>query len=137
MKVKPEDRWFSMCIRERANMTCEACGKSYRDTPGGLHCSHFYSRRHKSIRWSPINAAAHCYGCHQRLGGNPIEFAAWIKSYLSTHYDAMTYPLLIELKERIVRTTKKDKQAIADHYREQYAAMAQRRTDGEMGRIEF
>lgn len=138
MKIKPEDKWFSLCIRERAEWTCERCGVYYPEGERrGLHCSHFVGRANKSVRWSAINAAAHCFGCHARLEGDPTEFDRWIREYLERHYDVTTYDLLMELKQKIARVTKKDKEAIADHYREQYAAMAQRRTDGEMGRIEF
>ena len=137
MKIKPEDKWFSRCVRERANWICECCGKAYEENSQGLHCSHFFSRRHKATRWSPINAAAHCFSCHQRLGGNPIEFADWIATYLDKHYGPLAYPTLIEQKNSIIKITKKDMQEIAIHYQGQYHWLKKLRAEGDNGRIEF
>ncbi len=85
MKVRrdPLDDLFSKLVRERANWCCEKCGKYHPEgTRRSLHCSHFFSRRKRSTRWDPRNAAAHCFKCHQELGENPIEFTKWIKAYL-------------------------------------------------------
>lgn len=82
IKRDKRDILFSRIIRARAGWRCEACGTSYKDRPQGLHCSHLFSRRHKSTRWDEDNAFAHCFGCHQRLGGDPVEFVAWAVSRL-------------------------------------------------------
>src|SRR3990167_1019129 len=85
MRVKRDkrDAIFSLLVRERAGWRCERCGKQFsREDGQGLHCSHFISRRHRSTRWHPDNAAAHCFSCHQWLGEHPLDFTIWIKAYL-------------------------------------------------------
>lgn len=42
-----------------------------------LHCSHYWGRSHKSVRWDFDNADAQCYGCHRFLGSNPALFDRW------------------------------------------------------------
>ena len=85
MKIRRDkrDALFSLIIRERAGWVCERCGKQFsREDGQGLHCSHFIGRRHRSTRWHPDNAAAHCFTCHQYLGEHPLAFTDWILSHL-------------------------------------------------------
>lgn len=133
IKVTKIDAIFSKCVRERANWRCERCMTYY--PPGqrqGLHCSHFFSRRHYSIRWHPINAAAHCFSCHQYLGGNPIEFTEWIKAHLNSRYDELT-----ELRCKVVRFRGPDKEEMFTHFKSEFDRMQKLRDKGETGRIEF
>ena len=63
MKVKTwttekADRIFSRWIRDR-DKRCMRCGKTE-----NLQCSHFWSRRHSSVRYDPKNCVAACAGCH-------------------------------------------------------------------------
>ena len=67
----------------------------------------------------PLNAAAQCTKCHFHLGGNPIEFAAWIERYLSP-YD---FWLLREAHQKIVKIRPKDEKEIAAHYKRTFEAM--------------
>lgn len=76
------DRACSRWIREAYDWTCANCGNQYSKGSQGLHWSHFWSRRHKATRWDPDNACAHCFSCHQRLGGDPVEFSAFIRNHL-------------------------------------------------------
>ena len=133
IKRDPLDAVFSNCIRERANYICECCGVDYRHRPQGLHCSHFFGRRAKSVRWEPLNAAAHCYACHQRLGANPIDFARWIENYLGEE----KHGILIEKKNTLIKLTAKDKAEMRKFYQGELEVMQKKRADGEMGRIEF
>lgn len=80
--LSPLDREFSRYIRTRDRWTCQKCGTVYPEGSQGLHCSHVFSRRHKAIRWEPLNAKALCFSCHQWYGGNPTESAEWVKAYL-------------------------------------------------------
>ena len=82
LKIDKRDTIFSKLIRTRDKWTCQRCGRKYEQGSQGLHCSHFFSRRHRGTRWDQINACAHCMGCHSYLTGNPIEFAEWIKDRL-------------------------------------------------------
>lgn len=137
MKIKRDKRddLFSKLVRERANHTCEYCGKycGPNHENGRLDCSHFYSRRIKSLRWCPDNAFAHCFTCHQRLGENPYDFAKWAEERLGKGL----CEILREKSRQLVRLRKADLEALYQHLREQYKAMQEKRKDGEMGRIEF
>lgn len=136
MKIKrtAEDDLFSKLVRERANHTCEHCGKycGPKHEYGRLDCSHFFSRRHNATRWEPLNAAAHCFTCHQRLGESPPVFTDWIKRHLGHLYD-----ILEEKHNQIVKVTKKDRLELRKHLKQEYERMLEARAEGETGRIEF
>ena len=66
IKLDRADIIFSKYIRLRDRFTCQRCHTFYPDG-NGLHCAHFWSRRHESTRFEPSNAIAACFGCHQRL----------------------------------------------------------------------
>ena len=135
MKRDPADIAFSQFIRERDNFTCQKCNKVYPEgRRQGLHCSHFYSRRHQSTRYFSPNACAHCFSCHQYLGGNPIEFAEWIESYLGTE----AAQALRERKNQICKRTKKEKKEIAAHWKAQLKYLQRCREEGkEFNVMEF
>ena len=83
LKRDKRDIVFSEYIRERANWKCERCGTPYpSERRQGLHCSHFYGRRHRGTRWEPNNAFAHCYGCHRYFTANPQVFSEWVRNKL-------------------------------------------------------
>ena len=71
ISIKPLDKKFSFYIRSKANWTCEVCGKKYKPPTKGLHCSHFWGRRNKSVRFDPDNVIAACFGCHRKFTENP------------------------------------------------------------------
>lgn len=94
------DDMFSLYIRCRDKFTCTKCGKRFKppkkleklnkklynkcnsDAYGnskGLHCSHFWGRRNKSVRYCEVNADSHCFACHNYFGENPHEFVEWKK----------------------------------------------------------
>jgi hypothetical protein len=128
------DKLFSELVRERANWTCEACGKQYKQEDRmGLHCSHFFSRRYTATRWHPDNAASHCFGCHQRLGGNPIEFSQWIQE----HIGQQAVDELARLRNMLPRWRDPQYRDLLDHLRIELDMMRAKRTNGEAGRIEF
>jgi uncharacterized CHY-type Zn-finger protein len=99
MKTSQADKWFSLCIRSRANWKCEACGRQYKQGDLGLHCSHFIGRGHYATRFEPLNAFAHCYGCHSKFEGNPHVFVDWVKSKRGIE----NYEIIIELSRDIQR----------------------------------
>lgn len=136
MKIKRtvEDDLFSKLVRERANHTCEYCGKycGAGHEHGRLDCSHFFSRRHTSTRWEPLNAAAHCFTCHQNLGENPTVFTAWIKRHLGRWYD-----VLEEKHNQTVKKSKIDIKEMREHFRRELKRMEELRSEGAIGRIEF
>ena len=127
------DKWFSLCVRERDDWTCRVCKAKFTPPAQNLHASHFMSRRHRSLRWSPYNACAKCVSCHRKLGENPLEFAAWLEKEYGREY----VENLREIAQTIVKTTKKDRAEIANHYKEQYQLMLEKRAKGVTGRLEF
>lgn len=134
IRITPADKWFSLCVRERAGWTCEYCGKDYSGERGhGLHCSHFFGRRHKATRHHPDNAFAHCYGCHQRLGANPYIFSEWARAHLG----GGRITILHERHLQIWKKPKGYEKEIAAHYKAEYERMKALRDQGVTGRIEF
>ena len=125
---------FSNLIRERAEWKCERCKKYYPEGHRqGLDCSHFYGRRHRSTRWHPDNAFAHCRGCHQYLGSNPAIFNAWaLKQLGDTRYD-----WLLRRHNEVVKYTKADLEEFYQHLIAQHKYMLRRRKEGEKGWLDF
>lgn len=132
--ITPADKLFSLCVRERAAWTCERCGTYYPEGKRmGLHCSHFMSRGNWSTRFHPLNAFAHCYGCHQYLSSRPSLFSDWVVERLGiTAVDG-----LIRLSHEPARGLRKRTKEIAAWYRAVNKAQQADRKDGAMGRIEF
>lgn len=129
--ISPADKWFSLCVRERAVNRCERCGRTA--DQGRLDCSHFFSRRHNSTRWEPANAFAHCFQCHQTLGGDPVEFVKWVESKIG--------PAKVEaLRTRAgmtLKLSKVDREFIAAHYRAEHKRMLAQRKAGHEGYLQF
>jgi len=119
MKLKAADTWFSKCVRKAANYTCQRCEKQYQEGDTGLHCSHIFSRRHRTIRWCWDNAQALCYSCHQWYGGNPVDSGKWITSLYGEGY----MELLREKMNSKTKVSKIEEKEIAKHYRDQFNNM--------------
>ena len=81
IKISPLDRLFSRYIRLRDGGICQKCHK-YLGLTGGLHCSHFHSRRKQSTRYDEMNCVALCFGCHQYFGENRDEYEVWFKDHI-------------------------------------------------------
>lgn len=133
IRISKQDRIFSKLIRERAGWKCERCGTQYEAHSAGLHASHIFSRRYAAIRWEPRNCVAHCFGCHQWYGGNPVLGGEWAKEHLGEE-------IIDDLRRRIIKPmklTKADKEDIYAHLKVEYDAMLSKRASGKVGRIEF
>ena len=136
MKIRRDkrDKVFSDLVRSKYFWTCTVCGRYFPEgSRQGLHCSHFYSRRHKGLRYHPLNAAAHCFGCHQRLGENPLEFAAWIDGHIGKE----NAENLRVMASRISKHSKPELEDIFRNLRASWQQMEAQRQDGVQGRIEF
>jgi hypothetical protein len=140
IKRTSADMWFSKCVRERTNWTCERCSRQFHPgATGGLDCSHFIGRAHHSIRHHPQNAFAHCMGCHKHMGSCPPDI---MDAYLDT-FGQDAYDNIQRLRNDIVigKAVRKDQKAnrskIAAHYRREHEKMEEQRHAGVMGRIEF
>lgn len=137
MKLKrtAADHWFSRCIRMRNEFKCQGCGKQYEENSTGLHCSHYFSRAKKGIRYDKLNAFAHCYGCHQRFGSSPDYF---VRHYIDT-YGEGALELIREKAEDIdlAKRAHKEVKEIAKHYKAEAARMENDRAAGVKGWLEF
>lgn len=133
MKTSPADQWFSKCVRERANWTCERCHKQYPENSAGLHCSHNFSRRHRTTRWHADNALALCFSCHQWFGGNPYEAGRWLESVIGE----ARLEMLVDMKNARHKVPKAEEKEIAAHYRAQLKEMQAKRQQGETGYLVF
>jgi len=132
IKRTPADIAFSLCVRERADWTCERCGTKYPEKARGLECSHGHTRGKWGVRFCGLNAEALCTGCHFREGGLARLEKIW------TEWERER---VLELVNdigwgKMVRATK-GKGDIAKHYRDEYDLMRQYREAGGTGRIEF
>lgn len=132
IKITKADYWFGRCVKERAEWKCEVCGKQYQEGNQGLHTSHFYSRRHQSVRHDPDNAAAHCFGCHHRLGGEPVLFANWILNHLGQE---RSEALLVRVNKPL--KIKRHLKEIGHYYALEYIRLKELRASGVAGRLEF
>lgn len=136
MRIKRDvaDDLFSKLVRERAGWACENCHKYYPEGHrAGLECSHFYGRRHKSIRWHPMNAAAHCTRCHMKLGGDPVEFSAWIRGFLGPQ----KFNELQVMQRGIMKVPAWYKKEIVKNLRAELKRLTEERATGKNGRLEF
>lgn len=127
------DKWFSDCVRERVNWTCERCKKYYPSGPGraGLHCSHHHSRGNWSIRFDPLCAECLCYGCHQKAGGTEQRR----REVLTREENDRLWIMMHSVS--IGRSMRKCQKEIAKHYKAEFERMKEKRNGGFMGRIEF
>ena len=134
IKEKRLDEVFSKLVRLRANRYCEAMITSKCEgTNGQMQCSHFFSRRNRSTRFDPSNAACHCASCHRYLGGNPVIFNEWINRHLGIEAAA-------DLRLRAHTPLKRSQPEIRDKLhlmKQELKRMESMRNAGETGRIEF
>jgi NMD protein affecting ribosome stability and mRNA decay len=133
MQTSPADSWFSKCVRLRVNWVCERCGAVHGPSSTGLHCSHIFSRRHRTIRWDGLNTQALCHACHSWYGGNPADSGRWVEQVVGEGVIA----LLREKMASRVKVPKAEEKEIAAHYRAEYQLLQRLRDAGETGRIEF
>ena len=117
MKISQADVWFSKCVRKSAGWVCTRCQKQYQEGDSGLHCSHTYSRRHRTIRWCKDNADSMCFSCHQWFGGNPADSGIWIAEIKGDG----VIEILREKRDSMVKVSKLEEKDIAKHYRQEYA----------------
>jgi len=120
---------FSNLVRERANHTCECCGRQ-----GRMEASHFYGRRDRKLRWHPDNASCLCHTCHRRFTENPNEHVAWYETLVGSGVMDM---LRERHNDNRIKYSKVDLEDIYKHLKSEYAKMLEVRADGYNGRLEF
>lgn len=134
IRITPADKWFSMCVRERAEWRCEfpGCGVHYPPPTAALHCCHVFSRGNWSTRFDPFNAVAGCYG-HHRYSERMREdyFIPFVKKLIGEHeYDRLCYD-----KNRPANGIRKRVSEIAKHYKAEFERMQKLRDEGVTGRL--
>ena len=142
IKITNPDKWFGLCVRERADWTCQRCGRKYPEEYSvdglpkaqGLHCSHYFGRGNWAVRFDPLNAWAHCHGCHTLLGSNPHLFREWVEERLGNLYE-----VLVEKANHKTngKTAHREENEIAAHYKAEFEKMRRQRDQGKVGRINF
>jgi len=137
IKVTQADKWFSRCIREAANWTCEVCNTQYPEGAQGLQCSHYFGRRNYSVRFcnAPPNCFAHCYYCHMLMGANPYDFNHWVTETIGEG----ALEILIDKRNDIDagKLIKKNLKDVANHYKLEYEGLQARRAGGDSGILTF
>ena len=133
IKRTEADKWFSLCIREAYDWTCNRCGTQYPIGARGLECSHHHGRGNWSVRFEPMNAEALCTGCHFLEGGKQVRLDACLNH--------LEQELLMEKKENYYygkeyRKTK-GKGEISKYYKQQYEELREMRKEGKRGRLYF
>lgn len=121
IKRDAADNYFSLCVRAKANFSCEYCGKGFPGPDQGLHCAHIVGRRNASTRWALDNAVSLCYYHHRYFTENPLDFISWLGTYLGEGHMVR----LMEKKNEVYRVRAKDRKDIAKHYRDQWKAHEQ------------
>jgi len=77
IKRRKSDIMFSRLVRYRDDWKCQNCGAWFPEKAQNLHCSHFHSRSHKSVRWDLENCDAMCANCHRYWESHRTEYEAW------------------------------------------------------------
>lgn len=106
-KLRKTDIKFSRYIREKANWTCEKCGKVCKigdEIYGQLQASHYFSRRHENTRFDERNVHALCAGCHRRMDEykpkEDGEYDIWMKEKLGEKEYKLLYIAHLTRKKR-------------------------------------
>ena len=93
IKISRLDSKFSNYIRwVKDKGICQRCRRQYSPPSQGAHCSHFWGRARKSVRYNVDNACMLCYGCHMYFTGQPEEHRAFMLRRLGS----IKYNLLMQ-----------------------------------------
>lgn len=125
------DKVVSDLVRARVDWICERCEKYFPEGSGraGLHCSHFYGRGSKSVRYFFSNLSSFCYGCHKYMERSRDEYTAFKKKELGeTAFDE-----LVRRANAPRKYTKADIKDMTKHYKAQLKYIERRRANGEQG----
>jgi hypothetical protein len=127
------DKLFSELVRMRSDWICEYCKRDFKHDHHGLHCSHLFGRAKQGVRLHPLNAFAHCAGCHDRLGQHPVDFAEWAKSRMGEQ----KYNALRLLSSKPTKFSAWEKELDHKHFLAEKKRLTVLRKQGVTGRIEF
>ena len=128
IKISAADKAFSDALRAAHDHTCEMCG-----IQGRMETSHVFSRRHRGLRWSTINANCLCNGCHRKWHESPLAAASWFRRT----FGEGRWQLLEEKRNQVCKVPKSEEKEIAKHYRQQLKIIEAKRAEGQTGFIDF
>lgn len=115
IKRSNADIAFSLCVRLRANCTCERCGEKFpMNAMAHLHCSHNYSREYQQVRYHPDNAFALCKDCHWWFSRNKVEATAWKNEKLGEQRQQALFQALES--DHLKSISKTEEKRIASYY---------------------
>lgn len=115
IKRTSADAAFSLCVRLRANCTCERCGEKFpSNAMAHLHCSHNYSREYQQVRFHPDNAFALCKDCHWWFSRSKVEATAWKNEKLGEQRQQALFQALES--DHLKSISKTEEKRIASYY---------------------
>lgn len=130
------DDAFSLCVRLRANCTCERCGEKFpANNMKHLHCSHNYSREYKQVRYHPDNAFALCKDCHWWFSKNKIEATQWKNDKLGAERLKTTFQSL--QSDHLKNISKTEEEQITAYYSMTARFLTKERESGNTEYIPF
>lgn len=134
LKRDATDDAFSEAVREAADWTCQRCHRPFPDRKGrDVHCSHFISRKFKSVRWFPDNALCLCATCHGIVTDDPHEHSTLMLRVLGDE----RLGWLKQRKQQIVRYRADDEKAMRAHYRAESLRIRDQRARGVVGCVQL
>lgn len=78
------DRIASKLARNRDGNRCKVCGRPR------VFAHHLFSRKYTGTRWYLPNLISLCHNCHRNAHTEPLQFHAWVKSWM-TEYDLLQF----------------------------------------------
>ena len=100
-----------------------------------MQCAHYQGRGAWETRFMPENLFCLCMGCHSYLDGHKIDF----KEFYIQKRGQTAYDVLVEKSHDIMlgKQNRREKDAIAEWYKEVYSQMLMERSMGITGWLEF
>lgn len=128
------DVLMSNLVRCSTNYTCESCGKYYPpELRRGIHCSHYWGRGIKQLRYSELNTTSLCYGCHMRYTADPWSHTAFMRDRVGQD----TLDKMAVLAYSNYRFFAKDQEKALLHLINEWQKMSQARRAGDTGIIKY
>ena len=93
--------------------------------------SHFYGRRHRGLRWEPLNCTCLCHTCHMAFTEDPMSHVQWF----TQRSGEGVMEILRDKRNAIYKLAKGEEKEIAKHYREEIKRIQEQRENGEEPRI--
>ena len=133
IKRTAADKNFSDAVRGASDFVCQRCGIDGKHNKGMMDCSHIYSRKHRGLRWHPLNALCLCRSCHAKIADAPTEHAELVKKLKGED----EYWMLFRERGRVAKIPKAMEKDISKHYLAEVRRIQARRNAGFSGYVEI